>query len=179
MATCLLTSGQTLACRTVAGVGSAGVFIGQWQCPGASSMTIGMTANGSISSFTGATVSFYQFCQDLEIASLSETGVVSIENGTAYNEITLTFNVFNFNQAQQNLFTTLMNGRWRVIVSDNNGNYFFMGLSNPVSVTDSSGGINKMLGDLNGVTFTMTGKEALGIQQVSQAAANSVIQFAS
>lgn len=178
MATCVLTAGQSLPCRTVGGVSPAGVFIGQWQCPSSGAMTIGLTANGSISSFSGATVSFYQFCQDLEIASLSETGVVSVENGTAYNEITLTFTVFNFGQAQQNLFTTLMNGRWRVIVLGNDGNYYFMGYSNPVSITDASGGINKALGDLNGITFTMTAKEPLGILQVSSSAATSVITYA-
>jgi hypothetical protein len=176
---CVITSGINLPCRNVGGVAPEGIFIGQWQCPGANAMTIGLTSSGEISSFSGATVSFYQFCQDIEIASLSETGVVSIENGTAYNEITLTFTVFNFDQTTQNLFTSLMNGRWRVLVRSNSGNWYFLGFSNPVNVSDATGGINKMLGDLNGVTFTMTAKEALGILQVTDSAAQSVISYAS
>lgn len=194
MASCLLTAGYGLPCRSVGGVSPAGVFIAEWQCPGPGSMqiTVGTVSSpsgdlpgipqyvatyGGITGFTGSTVSFYQFCQDIEIASLSETSVVSIENGTSYNEITLTFNVFNFGQDVQNIVTTLGAGRWRVIILGNDGNYYFMGYSNPVSITDGSGGINKALGDLNGYTFTMVGKEQFGILQVSPTAAASVLTY--
>jgi hypothetical protein len=175
---CILTSGLCLPCRTVGGVASEGVFIGEWQCPGPNAMVIGLTANGSIDSFSGATVSFYQIAQDIEIASLTSKPTVSIENGTAYDEITLTFNVYNFSQATQNIINTIKNGRFRAMVVGNDGNRYFLGYSNPVNLTDSAAGIGKALGDMNGASFTLTAKEQLGILQVSDAAFASIAVYA-
>lgn len=174
---CVLTSGISLPCRTTAGVSSTGVFVGSWQCSG-SQMTIGLTANGSITSFTGATVSFYQICQDAEVASLAQTGTVTIENGTAFQEYTLIFNVFNVTQENQNTINTLMNGRWRVIVLGNDGNYYFLGYDNPVNVTTITGGINKAMGDLNGYSITMSFKSAVGIKTVTSGAFATIATYA-
>jgi uncharacterized protein with von Willebrand factor type A (vWA) domain len=175
---CLLTAGVSLPCRTVGGVASTGVFIGTWQTPGSSAMTIGLTANGSISSFTGATVSFFQIAQDIEVGSLTTKSTVSIENGTAYDEITLTFTIFNFSQATQNIINSIKNGRSRAIIVGNDGNKYFVGYSNPVTLTETAGGIGKAMGDLNGVTFTLVAKEPLGILQVSDAAFAQVAVYA-
>lgn len=174
---CLLTAGVSLPCRSVGGVSPEGVFIGAWQTPGPNAMVIGLTANGAINSFTGATVSFYQIAQDIEIASLTTKPTVSIENGTAFDEITLSFTVFNFNQATQNLINTIKNGRFRAIVVGNDGNKYFLGYSNPVNLTDAAAGIGKALGDMNGVSFTLTAKEALGVLQVEDAAFLQVATF--
>lgn len=178
MSSCILTAGFGLPCRAVGGVGPAGVFISQWQCPGHTGAPIfGQTASGEITSLLSGTCSFFQFCQDLEVASLTETSVVSIENGTSYNEITLTFDIFGFNQSVQNIITTLGSGRWQVIVVGNDGNYYFLGLTNPVSITDGSGGLGKALGDLYGYTFTMTSKEQYGITQVDPAFVQSILVY--
>lgn len=179
MASCLLTAGISLGCRSVGGVSGEGVFIGTYQSPGPNGMVIGLTANGSITSFTGATVSFYQIVQDLEVSSLVSKPTVSIENGTAYDEITLTFTIFNFSQSAQNTINTIKNGRFQAIVVGNDNRKYFLGYSNPVNLTEASAGIGKMLGDLNGATFTMTAKEPLGILEVSQSAFDTVAVFAS
>lgn len=179
MASCLLTAGIGLGCRSVGGVSGEGVFIGTYQSPGSNGMVIGLTANGSITSFTGATVSFYQIVQDLEVAGLTVKPTVSTENGTAYNEITLTFTIFNFSQSVQNTINTIMNGRFRAIVVGNDGRKYFLGYTNPVNLTDASGGLGKALGDMNGAMFTMTAKEPLGLLEVSDSAFNTVAVYAS
>jgi len=170
---CVLTTGWPLGCRSIGGI--QGVYIGQYQAPGASAMTIGLTANGSISSFTGATVSFYSFVQDAEVGSLVAAPQVSTENGTYFEEITLEFSMFGFTQEMKNTLNSLGQGRWRVIVLTQDGNYYLLGYNNPVNISGGNYGFGKAYGDLNGAMITMTSKEQMGLRQVSTAAALSVI----
>lgn len=175
---CIITNAVSLPCRSVGGVSPEGVFIGAWQSPGANDMTIGLTSSGAIDSFSGATVSFYQMAQDVEIASLTSKPVVNLENGTAYDEITLTFNIYNFTQETQNLINAIKNGRFRVIVSGNNGLWYFLGYTNPVNLTDGTAGIGKALSDMNGASFTMVCKDPVGIKQIVSGAQNTVLVYA-
>ncbi len=169
---CVLSAGWPLNCRSIGGIQA--VYIGQWQAPG-QSMTFGLTGSGEITSFTGATVSFYTFAQDLEVGSLVAAPQVSVENGTYFEEITLEFSIFNFTQEMQNALNTLGQGRWRVIVLTQDGNYFLLGYHNPVNISGGNYGFGKAYGDLNGATITMTSKEQSGLVQVTSAAALSLI----
>lgn len=167
---CLLTSGYTLNCRNIAGVQA--IYIGTWN---GASMTYGATADGSIISFGGATVSFYTFQQDLEQGSFVDAGQYSVENGTAFYEQTCEITVTPLTQALSNQIATLGQGRWRILILDQQGLYWLMGKTNPVSVSAATPGLGKAYGDLHGAVITFTGKEQAPIVQVSSAAALTLI----
>lgn len=169
MASCLITSGYTIGCKTQAGVQK--VFIGSWN-----DNLMGMTATASlISAFTGATVSFYTFQQPIETASYTAPAEVNTENNAIQYNQTLTITLQGMNAALLNQIKTLGQGVWRVIILDKNGTYFLMGKSGPVQVSASETGLGKAGTDLNGATLTFTAKEDNALYEVSSSAAISVI----
>ncbi len=169
---CILTAGWPLTCRSIGGIQA--VYIGAYQAPG-QSMTMGLTASGEITSFSGATVSFYTFAQDLETGSLVSAPQVSTENGTYFEEITVEFSIFNFSQEMQNILNTLGQSRWRVMVLTQDGSYYLIGYTNPVNISGGNYGFGKAYGDMNGAMITMTSKEQYGLRKVSSSAALSLI----
>jgi hypothetical protein len=167
---CLLTSGYTLGCRDNIG-GIQEVFIGEWN----DTMTYTLGVDSIIGTFSGATVSFYTFQQEIETASFTENGVFSIENGTSFYEDTLTITLHKLEAALRNKILILGQGKWRVIIKDQRGKYWLMGYQNPVRVSASTPGVGKAYGDLNGAVITFMGKEPVPAYEVSATAALSVI----
>jgi hypothetical protein len=166
---CVLTSGYSIPCKGIAGVQA--VYIGLWNGPAMGYTTTGIT----ISAFTGATVSFYEFEQPIETGSLTETGNFNTQNGTAYYDQVVEITVHNITAGLIDQVNTLGRGRWRILVLDVNGNYFLIGKQNPVMVTAVAGGLGKAYGDLNGYTITFTGKEFDALAPVQTAAAQALI----
>lgn len=167
---CLLTSGYTLGCRDNIG-GIQEVFIGEWN----DTMTYTLGVDSIIGTFSGATVSFYTFQQEIETASFTENGVFSIENGTSFYEDTLTITLHKLEASLRNKILILGQGKWRVIIKDQRGKYWLMGYQNPVRVSASTPGVGKAYGDLNGAVITFMGKEPVPAYEVSATAALSVI----
>jgi len=171
---CVLTSGYTLDCRSIAGIQA--VYIGTWNGSVLSFSASTATANaGEITNFTGGTSSFYKFEQPIETGSLTETGNFNVQNGTAYYDQVVEITCHNTDQSLINKVNTLGRGKWRILVLDVNGNYFLVGKQNPVFVTSVAGGSGKAYGDLNGFTITFTGKEFDVLTQVSSTAAAQLI----
>jgi len=166
---CVLTSGYSIPCKGKAGVQA--VYIGLWNGPPMGYTTTGIT----ITAFTGATVSFYEFEQPIETGSLTETGNFNTQNGTAYYDQVVEITVHNINAALIDEVNVLGRGRWRLLVLDVNVNYFLIGKQNPVMVTAVAGGLGKAYGDLNGYTITFTGKEFDALAPVQTAAAQALI----
>lgn len=171
MATCDLSGGKVLGCRDNIG-GISEVYIGTWN---GDSLTYVYGTDNIIGTFSGATVSFYTFEQEIETGSYQEAGNFSTENGTAFYEQTLTITLYKMDAALRNQIMILGQGKWRVIIRDQRGNYWLMGSQNPVRVSASTPGFGKAYGDLNGAIITFTGKEPLSAYQVSTSAALSVI----
>jgi hypothetical protein len=168
---CLLTSGYSLGCRDGIG-GIAEVYIGEWN---GSSMTYTLGVDSIIGTFSGATVSFYTFQQEIETASFTENGNFSIENGTSFYDSTLVITLHKMDAALRNKILLLGQGKWRIIVKSQNGKYFLMGYQNPVRVSASTPGLGKAYGDLNGAVITFMTKEASPAYEVSSVAALQVI----
>jgi hypothetical protein len=185
---CQWTTPLGLNCRTVGGVSPYGVFIAPWLCgpssDGAtpsSTYTFTQSSSGTITGSTGGTPStYYQICQDNEVASLVTVPDASniISNGTFYSTNTCEVSLFNMSQDLINRINTLMAGRWRLIILGNDGNYYFMGLNNPVYVSAITGGINKALGDLNGMTITFESKEQFGLTLMDPTFAQTLLGYA-
>lgn len=168
---CLLTSGYSLGCRDGIG-GIQEVYIGEWN---GDSLTYQLGTNNIIGTFSGATVSFYTFEQEIETGSYTENGVFSTENGTGFYELTLTINLYNLDAALRNKILILGQGKWRIIIKSQKGDYYLMGYQNPVRVSAATPGLGKAYGDLNGATITFMGKEPAPAYLVSSTAALSVI----
>jgi len=169
---CLLTSGYSLGCRDSIG-GIQKVFIGLWN---GTSMTIGLTgSNNQVYSFTGATVSFYTFQQELETASFNQNGQFNSENGTSFYEQTLEITLQKMDAANRAQATILGQGVWRVMILDQLGQYWLMGKTNPVRVSASTPNVGKAFGDLNGIKLTFMVKESEPAYNVTSAAAATVI----
>ena len=169
--TCLLTSGYTLGCRDNIG-GVAEVYIGEYN---GSSLGYQLGTDNIIGTFSGGTVSFYTFQQEIETASFTENGNFSIENGTSYYEMTLSIVLHKLEAALRNKILLLGQGKWRVIVKDQRGKYWLMGYQNPVRVSASTPGVGKAYGDMNGATITFIGKEPVPAYEVASTAALQVI----
>lgn len=169
--TCLLTGGYTLGCRDNIG-GVQEVYIGEYN---GDSLTYVLGTDNIIGTFSGATVSFYTFEQEIETSSFTENGVFSIENGTSFYEMTLTISLHKLEAALRNKILLLGQGKWRIIVKDQRGKYHLMGYQNPVRVSASTPGVGKAYGDMNGAVITFMGKEPVPAYEVSATAALSVI----
>lgn len=169
--TCVLTSGYSLGCRDNIG-GVQEVYIGEWN---SSSMTYVLGTDNIIGTFSGATVSFYTFQQEIETASYTENGQFSIENGTSFYEQTLTITLHKIEAALRNKILLLGQGKWRVIIKDQRGKYHLMGFQNPVRVSASTPNLGKAYGDLNGAVITFMTKESTPAYEVAASAALQVI----
>ena len=168
---CLLTSGYTLGCRDNIG-GIQEVYIGEYN---ANSLTYVLGQDNIIGTFSGATVSFYTFEQEIETASFTENGEFSIENGTSFYTSTLTISLHKLEASLRNKILLLGQGKWRIIVKDQRGKYWLMGYQNPVRVSASTPGLGKAYGDMNGAIITFTGKEPVPAYEVAASAALKVI----
>jgi hypothetical protein len=169
---CLLTSGYSLGCRDSLG-GIQEVYIGLWN---GDNMTIGLTgSNNIVNSFTGSTVSFYSFQQELETASFNQNGQFNSENGTSFYEQTLEITLQKMDATNRAQATVLGQGVWRVMILDQRGQYWLMGKTNPVRVSASTPNVGKAFGDLNGIKLTFMVKESEPAYNVTSAAAASVI----
>jgi len=168
---CVLTNGYTLGCRDNIG-GIQEVYIGEYN---GDSLTYTFGVDNIIGTFSGATVSFYTFEQEIETGSYTENGVFSTENGTAFYEQTLTITLHKLEAALRNKILILGQGKWRIIVKDQRGKYWLIGKQNPVRVSAATPGLGKAYGDLNGAVITFMGKEPEPAYEVASAAALSVI----
>lgn len=168
---CVLTNGYTLGCRDNVG-GIQSVFIGEYN---GDSMTYVLGADSIIGTFSGATVSFYTFEQEIETGSYTENGVFSTENGTAFYEQTLTITLHKLDAALRNQILLLGQGKWRIMVLDQRGVYHLLGKQNPVRVSAATPGVGKAYGDLNGVILTFLAKEPEPAHIVSSVAALKLI----
>ena len=171
---CLLTAGYTLGCRDNIG-GIQEVYIGEYN---GESLTYVFTSGSDpvIGTFSGATVSFYGFEQEIETGSYTENGVFSTENGTGFYEQTLSITLHKLEASLRNKLMILGQGKWRIIIKDQRGKYWLMGYQNPVRVSASTPGLGKAYGDLNGAVVTFMGKEPAIAYEVSSTAALAVIR---
>lgn len=151
---CLLTTGYTLGCRDSIG-GIQEVYIGNFK----SGATYTFNANEVITAFSGATVSYFTFEQEMETGTFNQTGAYSTENGTVFfdQQVMLTFH--KNDAALRNQLLILSQANMSVIVKDQRGEYWLMGHQNGVRAIAGAMNAGKAFGDLNGVTITLQAKE--------------------
>jgi len=162
---CLLTQGYTLGCRdSIGGIQEA--YIGNFN----SLQTYTFGGDDTISGFTGGTVSYFTFEQEMESGTFNQEGQYSTENGTVFFDQQLTLMFHKNDSALRNQLLILSQANLSVIVKDQRGEYWLMGLQNGVRAINGAQNTGKSFGDMNGVTITLQGKEPEPSHRISATA---------
>ena len=162
---CLLTQGYTLGCRdSIGGIQEA--YIGNFH----SNATYTLNAVNDIIAFTGATVSYFTFEQEIETGSFNQTGAYSTENGTVFFDQQLSLMFHKNDSNLRNQLLVLSQANMSVIVKDQRGEYWLLGYQNGVRAINGAMNTGKAYGDMNGVTITLQGKEPTPAYRISATA---------
>jgi len=122
-------------------------------------VTYDVTDTDAIATVTG-TPSAFKF--DLKGAnSLDQTIVSSRENGTTFYEQNLKLTLKKLTQKDHKELKLLTYGMPKVVVEDNNGNFFLCGLKRGMEVTGGTIVTGTNLGDLSGYTLELKGEEPI------------------
>ena len=168
---CLLTKGRTEPCKDVVG-GITAVYFADFGTLG--DPTYDAVDTHVIDSF-GGTPDWFKF--DLKGTSSFEQAITSSrENGTTFVEQTLNLNFKKLSKQTHNEVKLLAYARPHVIVEDNNGNKFLMGLEYGADVSGGTIVTGAAMADMSGYTLAFTGQEKIAANfvdaTISAAAAN-------
>lgn len=146
--TCTIRNGYQLPCRDVGGIQD--IWIANWY----SDFEVNVNSEGVV--FDMTPTQFFLFELMLETGFVNEELQSSIENGSTYWEQTLTVNFYKIQQELINKIETLSQGRWIIIIKDNNGVFRLLGQYNPVYVSSANIQSGKLMSELNGAEVTFT-----------------------
>ena len=122
-------------------------------------ITYDATDTDVIDSF-GGTPTWFKF--DVKgTSSFEQTITSSRENGTTFYEQTLTLNFKKLSKQTHNEVKLLAYARPHVIIEDNNGNKFMMGLEYGAEVTGGSIATGAAMGDMSGYSLTFGAQEKI------------------
>ena len=153
---CALTKGRTEPCKDVVG-GITAVYFADFDTLGA--VTYDATDTDVIDSFSG-TPAWFKF--DVKgNSSFEQTINSSRENGTTFVEQALNLTFKKMSKQTHKEVKLLAYARPHVVVEDNNGNKFLMGLEYGAEVTGGTIVTGAAMGDLSGYTLTFTAQEKI------------------
>ena len=122
------------------------------------SITAGATAG--ITALSGGTGDFYQIQVAKDVASFTETFNVSNTNGTAYFEQAVTIPVQHLSSAKRQQIQLLAYNRAsRVVIEDNNGLYWLIGLTRGCVLSTGTTTTGTAVGDATQYSFVLTAQE--------------------
>lgn len=148
---CTISSGRKLACKKSVG-GLKAVYFADYDTLGGVTET-----DTEVSAFLG-TPAWYQF--DLKGSSSLESSITSSrESGTTFYTQTLSLTLPYLDAATQEQIKILAWGNPHVVVEDNNGNFFIVGLEHGAEVTGGTIVTGAGMGDLSGYTLTFEAQE--------------------
>ena len=130
------------------------------------SITAGATAG--ITALSGGTGDFYQIQVAKDVASFTETFNVSNTNGTAYFEQAVTIPVQHLSSAKRQQIQLLAYNRAsRVVIEDNNGLYWLIGLTRGCVLSTGTTTTGTAVGDATQYSFVLTAQEPEMAYQVN------------
>ena len=151
---CDISLGRIEPCRDSVGGLDAVYFVNDGAITG---FTMDTTDADVIASVDG-TPDAYKY--DLKGNSTFETTInSSTENGTSFFEQTLTLTLKKLDINSHKELKLLTWGKPKVIVKDNNGNFFLMGKEHGAEVTGGTVVTGGAMGDLSGYTLTLSAME--------------------
>lgn len=152
---CDLSRGRKEVCKDSVG-GLKAVYFVNWG--DATGYTYDATDTDMITAVAG-TPTAYKY--ELKGASTFTQNINSSrENGTTFFEQVLTLTFKKLTTKDNKELKLMAYGRPQVVVEDNNGNFFYAGLTHGMDVTGGTVVTGGAMGDLSGYTLTLTGQEA-------------------
>ena len=159
---CALTQDITLGCRDSVG-GIKTIYV--TELANKSTLT---SASGVITAFTLSTgKQFWQYDLEKEVGSFTENIQTSVENGTVFYEQDVTFSIHKVQASLQQELKLLAQNRVMVIVLDRNGKYWLFGETNGCDLQPSTAASGRTMGEFNGYTLNLKGKEPAPANEVS------------
>ncbi len=165
MSCTLLTGGVTIACSpNIGGIKKAYItdFV---------NVEDGFTeSNGVVSAVSiDSGENYYEFEFNKNTSFYTESEANSIENGTNFKTQVVTLVIPRREVAKRNVIRLLAQKRLSIIVKDQNGLNWVLGMTNGMDLTTNEGGSGTSKADLNGYTLTFTGEEPEMASTVSDA----------
>lgn len=167
-----LTSVITLPC-SLNSSGGYQVYIGTFDPTTTFTQNAATASNPyQVSAMAGVTGSYYMVQQDQEIIELNISSPAAV--GVGYDQ-KVVFQIRNLGAATLAQVDTLRRTALiRVIVEDQNGNFFWIGAKNGARISVEAS-IGKTMQDLNGFTLTAEAKEPYIAYQLAGLMANALI----
>lgn len=167
---CILSTGYVLGCRDNTG-GVQSLAIGPWEA----GTTYSYGLDAEILTSSQATDSFFTFEQYTEQASATGEVTANNEFGTIFNTQNLTFIMEKMDAPTRAKFLILTQGRFRVLILTQNGQYLLMGRLNGARLSAGTNGPGKAFGDMAGFTGTLTAIEPEPIHIIETSEAERLI----
>ena len=164
MASCFITTGYTLDCRT----SSTGGLKTLWILGGANNNITGYTVTNSQVSAIGGTGTWFNFQLPKQAASLTENLGVNTTSQSVTFQPELVVNLPKLDTNLRDVFVDLVSqNEIYALVEDNNNRYWLVFLDNGGLVTAGSLATGQLYTDLNGASaLTMAGGEPTSIREV-------------
>ena len=166
MACSNLTAGFTLDCNDANG-GIEKIFIANGPVESITE-TAGLVSAITVGGSALAPADFFVFETPRQTSSLTETATISQENGTVFYDqaITMVFNKMEATKRNQLLLMAEATSMV-VVVKDNNGKYFSIGLIRGAYTSAATATSGAAYGDRNGYEITISGLEAAPSYEVT------------
>lgn len=133
-------------------------------------------ASGTISALScSGSNKFYTLQVGKNNASVEQKTISSPENGTQYQEQTITFNLKHMTAALRYTVKSLAKNRLMIIYKDRNGKIWLLGQTTGLDAGEINGTSGQQFGDLNGYTLTFVGMEADAASTMSQSVLDGVL----
>lgn len=95
-----------------------------------------------------------------QTASMTSTLQVN-DNGTNFWQTDVVLQFAKIDSAKRLSIMSLMQGETSAIVKDNNGNYWFVGLTNPITMSAGTSETGTAYSDLNGYNITLSDTDTI------------------
>jgi hypothetical protein len=159
---CALTQGYTLDCKDSIG-GIQNVYFAPWEDLGTVTIVSGVVTVLTMD----ATKRFYKYDLVKESSNFAEAINTNVQNGTVYYAQTLEIILNKLQVNTRNEIVLLAKNRLAVIVTDNQGENWFLGVTNGLDLTGGGSATGTAFGDRSGYTLTFTGNEKELCQKVT------------
>jgi len=163
MAGCTISSGRGYFCQGQVG-GIKKVFLANYY-DAESIIDVTTDLNGSVTDIitkAGGSLNFYEFDLDRQLSSFNQT-ILTGKGGAVAYQTDLDLHMSHDSEESWARMQKIVEGLWQIIVLDNNGVYYLLGVENGVELsggTYAHGG-DVAYGDYVGYVLQMTGAEAV------------------
>jgi hypothetical protein len=170
--TCNLTDGYVLGCSSIGGIEK--IWLGEY----VDNVTATYNACGTITGITTTGLTVYSFEQDIEFAGLIQNGNYSRENGTVFYQSDLSLKLIGLDCNVRNRMVELGRSPLFAVVKSNAGDYYYLGLESSGRASAGAANTGTLLGDMNGLSMTISWKSANGAFLINSALLGTTIAIA-